>query len=311
MIPALIILLLLAALVGFPFLRERMRGKISASDRSTAPGQFVELSRGVTHYRWIGPVRGPIAVCVHGLTTPSFVWDEMATAMAGMGYRVLVYDLYGRGYSDRPSGAQDADFFTGQLTELLQDQKVGADFTLLGYSMGGSIVTRFAAQEPSRIRQLVLLAPAGIKTNPGRLLRTMVKLPVIGDWMMALLYPRQHAQVVQALRNDPLAPEGFADQLDREIRFQGYVTAVLASLRGILSHQLHDDHAALKAARLPVLAVWGREDDTIPLAAMGQLTQINRDTRQEVIDTAGNGLPYTHASGVLEAMKETLRDGLS
>jgi len=310
MIPT-ILLLLLVAVALFPFLRERMRKPMDAEARKTAPGQFTQLSRGLTHYRWVGPVRGPIAVCVHGLTTPSFVWDDMAEALAGMGYRVLVYDLYGRGYSDRPGGAQDSDFFTGQLNELLEDQNVGRDFTLLGYSMGGSIVTRFAAEDPTRIRQLVLLAPAGIKTNPGRMLRMIVKLPVIGDWLMALLYPYQHARVIQETRNDPLAPTGFADQLNREIGFKGYVPAILASLRGILSKQLDADHAALKDARLPVLAVWGRLDETIPLEAMGRLTQINRDTRQEVIDTAGHGLTYSHVGDVLDAMKETLRDGLA
>ncbi|EEB85586.1 alpha/beta fold hydrolase [Roseobacter sp. GAI101] len=73
--------------------------------RGSAPGQFAELSRGVTHYEWVGPARGPVAVCVHGLTTPSFVWRSITKGLVLMGFRTLIYDLYGRairiGQADR------------------------------------------------------------------------------------------------------------------------------------------------------------------------------------------------------------------
>lgn len=83
-------------------------------------------------------MRGPVAVCVHGLTTPSFVWHGLARGLATFGYRVLIYDLYGRGYSDRAPGHQDQAYFLQQLNDLLEDQQIKGDITLLGYSMGGA-----------------------------------------------------------------------------------------------------------------------------------------------------------------------------
>lgn len=41
-----------------------------------------------------------------------------------MGYRILTYDLYGRGYSDRPSGKQNREFFLQQLDDLLAYEAV-------------------------------------------------------------------------------------------------------------------------------------------------------------------------------------------
>lgn len=88
----------LAGVILAPTVAEVLRPRMGPSARQSAPGEFAELSRGVTHYQWLGPEGGPLVVCVHGLTTPSFVWEGIAPRLAEAGYRVLTYDLYGRGY---------------------------------------------------------------------------------------------------------------------------------------------------------------------------------------------------------------------
>jgi alpha-beta hydrolase superfamily lysophospholipase len=70
--------------------------------RHGTTGQLATLSRGVTHYTLEGPQDGPLVVLIHGLTTPAFVWDGIAPVLVARGYRVLRYDLFGRGCSDRP-----------------------------------------------------------------------------------------------------------------------------------------------------------------------------------------------------------------
>ena len=105
------LVVLVSLIIVLPFAFESRRKVMGPEDRRDAPGEFIELSQGITHYQWHGPVRGPIAVCVHGLTTPSFVWQGLTAGLTAMGYRVLTYDLYGRGYSDRPKGDQTDAFF--------------------------------------------------------------------------------------------------------------------------------------------------------------------------------------------------------
>ena len=111
--------LILAAVIASPLIIEATRKKMNDAARGDAPGQFAKLSGGVTHYQWRGPEGGPVAICIHGLTTPSFVYDGIAEGLSQIGFRVLTYDLYGRGYSDRPKGTQDIAFFRKQLSELL------------------------------------------------------------------------------------------------------------------------------------------------------------------------------------------------
>jgi pimeloyl-ACP methyl ester carboxylesterase len=57
---------------------------------------------------------------------------------------------------------------------------------------------------------------------------------------------------------------------------------------------------------LPVYAIWARDDQTIPIDALGQLAQWHRDAIHEVIDGAGHGVPYTHPSEVAEVLATLL-----
>lgn len=302
------IFLILAAVIAIPLVIELTREPMSDKARAQATGQFAQLSQGITYYEWFGPPRGPVVVCVHGLTTPSFVWNSLSKGLALMGYRVLTYDLYGRGYSDRPAGQQNRDFFLQQLNDLLAYEGITGKFSIIGYSMGGAIVTHFTATYPDRIQQLILLAPAGMGTVAGKFANFIGKTPIVGDWLMLALYPTQLRKGINAERHLPNAAPEINDLQENELRFRGFVPAVLSSLRGLLGNALIDEHKAIHDAGVPVLSIWGRDDDVIPLAAVGTLAQWSRNSVQEVVDGAGHGLPYTHTNEVLAIIRETLAE---
>lgn len=313
-----LVLLLALGLGLLPLFRERLRHPMGSGARNAAPGNFAPLSRGVTHYQWHGPARGPIAVCVHGLTTPSFVWGGLtaghsgglAAGLVAKGYRVLTYDLYGRGFSDRPEGPQDRSFFIQQLEELLAHEGISGDITLVGYSMGGAIATTYTAAHPDQIRELVLLASAGLQHEPGKITRYIRDHPGLGDWLMLALFPYQHRRGCEAERRLPSTVPDVVDLQKNELRYRGYIPAVLASLRGILSEDLSADLRQIHRQGVPMLAIWGAEDTVIPISALGRMTKEARSARQEVIETAGHGLPYTHTDAVLEIIAANHRQGL-
>lgn len=294
---------ILALLIAAPFLAELRRPKMNQAARVSAPGDFASLSRGLTHYRWLGPEDGPIAVCVHGLTTPSFVWTPIAEGLAQRGFRVLTYDLYGRGYSDRPRGTQDADFFVTQLEELLQNQKTCGKITLLGYSMGGAITAAFTARFPDRVRQLVLLAPLGMGHDLGPIARLVIDHNWLGTWLMMALYGKSYRQALESERGQPSAVDGIVDLQMAELDFRGFRPAVLSSTRNIVDEDMEENHRAICAAGVPVQAIWGREDEVIPIAGLDRLAEWNPDARQDVIDAAAHALAYTHSDQVLDALR--------
>lgn len=293
------ILLLIAA----PYLAEAARKRMTSDVRGAAGGHFADLSQGVTHYTWSGGTRGPIAVCVHGLTTPSFVWGGVIRGLEMLGYRTLTYDLYGRGFSDHIPGRQTKEFHLRQLEDLLADQEIGSDFTLIGYSMGGAIATVFAAAHPERVRHLVLIAPAGMGMSLKGIANFVLKAPVVGDWLMLALFPRMHRKSVKSEGQLTSSVPDIGPRTLAELKYRGYIPAVLSSMRGILSTPLKQEHKAIKRAGVPVLAIWGSDDQIIPGSSAGRMTEWNRNVQHEVIDSAGHGLTYTHADQVIGALK--------
>lgn len=298
------LVLILAAVIAVPLVQEYNRREMDDAARGAGSGQFAELPQGVTHYEWHGPVNGPILVCVHGLTTPSFVWRGLIPGLATMGFRVLSYDLYGRGYSDRPKGPQDAAFFMRQLADLLTHQQVRSKVTLFGYSMGGAICTCFAAGHPDRVQRVILLAPAGMRHKIGGIVRFIRDVPVIGDWLMLAFYPRMMRQGIEAERDVPTSVLNVCDLQEAELDFKRFIPAVLASVRGILRRPLRAEHHAVRDAGIPALAIWGRDDMVIPLSALGTLAEWNRDVQHEVIEGAGHGLAYTHSDAVIGLIRD-------
>jgi pimeloyl-ACP methyl ester carboxylesterase len=296
-----LLFVLVAVVAGVPlWLRSRLR----MPDPKGAPGRFAELSQGVTHYRWIGPVRGPVAVAVHGLTTPSPVWEEVAAGLGDTGYRVLVYDLYGRGFSDTAAGRQDIAFHLRQLEDLLEHEGLGDDLTVLGYSMGGSIAAAFAAAHPDRVRRVILVAPAGIEVVQGRFEAWTAKLPLLGDWLQAVAGA---ARMTAAIAADAGAGALREVQL-AQLRRPGFLAAVLSSRRGALAARMEAEHRTVGAAGVPVIAIWGEKDTVVPLRALGTLSAWNRKAAQEVVAGAGHGLPHSHAAEVVEILRGVLRE---
>ncbi len=298
------LVLILLAVISVPLVQEHNRREMDDAARGTGAGQLAELPQGVTHYEWHGPAGGPVLVCVHGLTTPSFVWRGLTTGLALIGFRVLTYDLFGRGHSDRPKGNHDAAFFMRQLADLLTHQQVRGKVTLLGYSMGGAICTCYAAGHPDRVRQLILLAPAGMRHGIGGMVRLIRDVPLVGDWLMLAFYPRMMRQGIEAERDLPSSVLNIGDLQEAELDFKRFIPAVLSSLRGILRRPLRREHHAIRDAGLPVLAIWGGTDTVIPLSALGTLAEWNRDVQHEVIEGAGHGLTYTHSDAVLKVISD-------
>src|SRR4051794_2812976 len=97
-----ILLVLVLTASGFSWLRNPETRALDDAARRDAPGKFVRLSDGMTHYRIDGPDSGRTIVLAHGFSVPLYIWDSTAAALASAGYRVVRYDAYGRGFSDRP-----------------------------------------------------------------------------------------------------------------------------------------------------------------------------------------------------------------
>ncbi len=265
--------------------RNEEREELSDSVRIKAPGKFVRLPDGSVHYELAGPADGETVVLVHGFSTWSFTWDATFHALVDSGFRVLRYDLYGRGYSERPAVVYDKDLFDRQLYGLLAVLDIHGRVDFVGNSMGGLITTTFAARHPEKVRTLTLIDPAFffLERVPFPL-----GMPHIGDYVgRVYVVPF----IAKAQTKDFKHPERFSeyDRIYRiQIRYKGFSRAILSTIRSLPRWNAAEDLKRVSQTNTPVLLVWGREDRTVPLAVSDKVRAIAPRAEFHVIDDAAH-----------------------
>ncbi|KAI0662773.1 Alpha/Beta hydrolase protein [Cubamyces menziesii] len=101
-------------------------------------------------------------VLIHGISTPGITWKEIAPYLAEKGLRVLVYDLYGKGYSEAPHVVYNTTLFVVQLALLLQYIHWDSAH-IVGFSMGGGVAAAFASSMPHLLTgKVAFVASAGL-----------------------------------------------------------------------------------------------------------------------------------------------------
>ena len=261
--------------------------------RENAPGAFADLSDGKLHYRLEGPENGPLVVLVHGFSTPNFIYQQNVDALNAAGFRTLRFDHFGRGWSDRPSGKYDVDFYDRALIELLAHLQIDEPFGLAGLSMGGPIVAEFTARHPEMVDKLVLLVPAGLDlagADSGA--ARLVQMPLIGDWIWRmfgkgiLLGDPQYDESVLAPGNRLLG------DVTEQFQYRGYLQALLSSLRHMPMGGREETFQRVAATGVPVLAIYGAKDPTVLISSAARLQGLIPEADVRVLDDGAHGLNY-------------------
>ncbi|RYP14474.1 hypothetical protein DL765_006364 [Monosporascus sp. GIB2] len=230
--------------------------------------QFKTVYGAIHVFEW-GPEDGEKVLLVHGLGTPCIALGDMAKELVSKGYRVMMYDLFGRGYSDAPNDlVYDARLYTTQILLVLSSSPLSwtgtSMFHIIGFSLGGSIAVAFAAYHATMLRSITLVCPGGlIRTSHmkplDRCLYSSARL--IPEWLRLKLFrgslePRNGAACagVPGEQQDeadldfdavPIAEDRPHIAVGDVIRWQlgankGFVQSYLSTLRSALVYRRHD-----------------------------------------------------------------------
>jgi len=109
-----------------------------------------------------GPEDGPTVVLLHGFPSHSYVWRNVAPALAAGGFRVVALDLPGFGASSKPEPAAFGEYtlerFAATLQEVLFEALQLKSVRLIGQGWtGGLLAALLAARRPDVVSSLVLL----------------------------------------------------------------------------------------------------------------------------------------------------------
>ena len=83
-------------------------------------GNYIELKNGYTYFEEANQdSETGTVVLVHGFSVPSYILETTFNSIEEKGFRVIMMDLYGRGFSDNPDLPQTDELRANQVIELL------------------------------------------------------------------------------------------------------------------------------------------------------------------------------------------------
>ena len=273
----------------------------SLSDlRHEAGGRYLQLSEGLTHLVDEGHEEKSTVLLVHGATVPHWEFDRLVPHLQAAGSRIVRFDLFGHGLSDRPAVRYDFDLFLGQALAVIHALRATQPLTILGHSFGAAIAAAIANERPAIVARLVLVAP---------LLDFMVNswwprafaLPGIGSplmrWIGLPALERRRGRRYAAIGAEHLTPRFVA-----EARAPGYAEA-LASMfaNGTLSDQ-RARYRRLRTGEREIVVVAGAGDRVVPLRDVARVRELLPHHRYLEIADAEHNLLLTHPEFVAAAL---------
>ncbi|TXH06418.1 MAG: alpha/beta hydrolase [Nevskiaceae bacterium] len=221
----------------------------------------IRLSTGVTNYELLGPEHGPIAVLVHGISIPMWTWDRIGPVLAASGFRVLKYDMLGRGESAYPPGPYDRSLLVKQLSELLDGLGVSEKIHLVGFSFGGAVATNFTSLFPGRVACLALIAPFSRVVVPDP--RVPMRLPLVGEAVMRFKLSGDLIARAGRLIEGAGLTAASAERFRKQVARPEFRRAFLSLLRSDALNDYTEVYAKVGALNLPTLLAYGSKDQDI------------------------------------------------
>ncbi len=228
---------------------------------------------------------GPI-VFLHGLGCASSCdYPVVASHLSAAGRRMVLIDLFGSGFSDRPVNFDYTVESHAEVVALLIS-KIGPDsIDLFGHSMGGAIAIATAARLGQKVRRLALGEP-NLDPGGGMFSRKIASTPE-NDYIF-----RGHKETVDAARaNGNLI---WASSLDRSAAF-----AIHREAASLVAGSTPTWRDLLYRMTIPKTVIFGAR--SLPSADFEQLP--HHACAVEVVADAGHSMAWDNPSGLAAALR--------
>lgn len=259
-----ILIMAMAAMVGL-MLITFVIGRIMMADREMTPvasapsgpdTRFVETRSGRVHVYDKG--QGSVILLLHGSGRSVADWQEGFGARLAANHRVIGFDYYGHGLSERTHGLRYGHrLWTQQAIDVLDALGI-EQAVVVGHSVGGVIAARVAADFPGRVTHAVTIG-TGMALDPAQ---QLLLIPGVGEWVMG---------------QTSIFGDTFSETHERRLA-RGYaLEGTRAALLTYIRRQFTIDGARLlwgvfEEIKAPVLHVSGTLDESIPHEAAKALT---------------------------------------
>lgn len=268
--------------------------ELTDEEREKAPGSFIDLPCGNTHFELKG--KGEPVVLVHGYATPYFIYDKIFDALVEEGYKVLRYDLLGRGLSERADVKYNVELFAKQLDELTEAIFEKEPFYLFGTSMGGSITAEFCTLHPQKVKKLILLAPAGMDTFKSPFYMKLSAIPGIGKIIFNIIGGKTLLKkCASEMKYSPESEKDYyMESFAYSIKYKDFVKCTYSSLRNTIlnTKETVQGYYGIEKAGIPMLVIWGTDDRTMPYYQIDRMKEICKSAEFVSFENSGHIFLY-------------------
>jgi 4,5:9,10-diseco-3-hydroxy-5,9,17-trioxoandrosta-1(10),2-diene-4-oate hydrolase len=231
-------------------------------------GQSIAIGDGRdVHYHEAGS--GPPVIFVHGSGPGGSGWSNFQgnfEVVAKAGFRCLVPDLLGYGYSSKP---EDAHYTLEFLTDgvLAFADALGIEsFALIGNSLGGAICIRIALDHPERVTRMVLMAPGGLEAR-----EVYMGMKGIRSMLRAIFDPG--GLTLDSMRKVFSKQLFDASIISEDLLEQRMRIATTQPQAVFATSKVPNQSDELDQIRCPVLALWGNDDQFCPVSGATTLAE--------------------------------------
>ncbi len=204
-------------------------------------------------------------ILLHGLGASAERWSELFPLLAN-NYDVIIPDIIGFGYSEKPLIHYNMDIFIKFLDELSQKLEIKNPIGV-GSSFGGQLILEYHFKNKNFFKKMILVSPAGTHEKPTLALR---------QYIFSSLYPTMEntkiAFETMASKNYKVHDFIVKDFINR-MKSPNAKHALISTLLALRKDNTFQDK--IKEIKIPTLVVWGSEDTFIPIDNLDYFKNIN------------------------------------
>jgi pimeloyl-ACP methyl ester carboxylesterase len=261
------------------------------------------------HYQDWGSHTLPDMLVLHGFGLSGRSFDEIAPEVS-QSFHMVCLDQRGHGDSDWSNdGDYSRDAFVGDIVDVVTNLGL-KDVVLMGHSMGGMNSAFYTAQNPDRVRALVLVdvGPEGAKEGVDNIIRFTQgpdELDTFDQFveMAHRFNPRRSIENIRSRMEHRLKqlPNGkWTWKFDKRFRDKD------SGLR--VGSELGSDELwqVFRSIQCPTLLIRGGQSDILLAEHAEKLVAEMPDCRLEVVEGAGHSVMGDNPQGFLQAVRPFL-----